>query len=118
MSTLDDVIAFLSDSSRPVADIDVSDLLVRVWAESTPDDADRGYDRQARILAAVLDRHVNVFVVVEAMTACANLSKLAGGHDVGVIYEGSPNTDEARDDWTDYEQQNLTVSAHTLGCGL
>lgn len=113
--TLEEVIEFLS-APAPQG-LDVSDLLVRTWAESTPDDADDSYARQARILAAILDRHVNAFVVTEAMIACANISRLEGGHDVGVVYLGSPNTDEARDSWLDYERQNLTLSAHTLGGG-
>lgn len=105
------VISFLS---QPTA-VDVSDTLVRLWAESTPEDADNGYAQQGRVLAAILNRHVNPFVVVDAMEACANLSKLEGGHDVGVLYEGWANTETNRQNWLAVEQENLAIAARLLG---
>ncbi|KQN99663.1 hypothetical protein ASF21_12710 [Arthrobacter sp. Leaf234] len=104
------VIQFLSQTSN----VDVSDTLVALWAESTPVDADNGYAQQARILAAILDRHVNAFTVSDAMEAVGKIWALEHGACVTELY-GHPNTDHARDRWLRVEQENLTIAALALG---
>jgi hypothetical protein len=104
------VISFLTDPTS----VDVSDTLVRLWAESTPSDAENGYAQQARILAALLSRHINTFAMSDAMEACAAIYRIQAGNCLEAMY-GSPNTDEERDRWLAYEQMNLTTSALALG---
>lgn len=104
------VISFLSQPTP----VDVSDTLVHLWAGSTPEDADNGYVQQARILAAILGRTVNPFTMSDAMEACAAIHKLQAGDCLVSMY-GCANTDQNRDRWLDYEQQNLTIAALALG---
>ncbi|MGV0109802.1 hypothetical protein [Arthrobacter sp. CP30] len=104
------VVSFLSQPTNA----DTSDVLVQLWANSTPEDADNGYSKQARILAAVLDRNVNPFVVSDAMEAVATLHRLQAGDCLVNMY-GVPNTDQNRDSWLDHEQQNLTTAVVALG---
>ncbi len=102
-------ICYLSSPAR----VDVSGLLGRVWAESTEEQAEDGYVQQSRIVAAILDRHVNPFTVCTAMEAISAIHDLENGGDLTVMY-GVPNTDENRDYWLDYERQNLTFAAMQL----
>jgi hypothetical protein len=104
------VISFLTDPTS----VDVSDTLVRLWAESTEEDADNGYAQQARILAAILDRHVNQYEVSNAMEACAAISYLEGGGDVQLRY-GCANTENNRSGWLDIWSENLAIAARVLG---
>lgn len=106
-----EVIQFLTQPTP----VDVSDTLVRLWAESTPVDAENGYAQQARILAAILDRPVNPFVVQDAMEAAAALWKLGQGWDLNLLYDGWANTEANRQNWLAVESENLAIAVRELG---
>ena len=94
--------------------VDLADTLVKLYAESTPQHREDGYPQQTRILAAILDRHVNPFTVVTAMDACEKIGQLTTGHCVTDLY-GCPNTDTMRAFHLDAEHQNLTEAVLALG---
>lgn len=104
------VIQFLSQPTS----VALVELLPQLWAEATPEDAENGYSQQARILAAILNRHVNAFAVSDAMEACAAISRIQAGNCLVEMY-GVANTDQNRDRCLDDEQMNLNVAATALG---
>ena len=105
-----EVIERLSQPAR----VDLPDTLRKLWDESTPQHRKDGYPQQTRILAAILDRHVNPFTVVTAMDACEKLSQLHRGECLTVLY-GCSNTDTMRDFHRDAEEQNLAEAVLALG---
>jgi hypothetical protein len=96
--------------------VDVSDTLVALWAESTEQDAGDGYIQQARILAAILGRDVDRVAVRDALEAIGKIWALEHGNCVTELY-GVPNTDHERDRWLRYEQEQLAIAARILGGG-
>lgn len=94
--------------------VELFDTLGKLYAESTPQHKADGYPQQARILAAILDRHVNPFTVVNAMDACEKISQLTTGHCVTNLYN-CPNTEAMRAFHLDAERQNLAEAVRALG---
>lgn len=109
-TSLAQTISFLAQRTR----VDVSDTLVTLWAESTEQDATDGYTHQARILSAILDRDVDRVAVRDGLHACDNIHALETGACLTELYN-VPNTDYERDRWLNYEQEQLTIAARTLG---